>query len=161
MGNNQAPKWADLRPGYKQPEDKAGAGTIALAIIAAAIIIVAGIVGYIEYKEYRLTKELEATMKAWTQYQSPPAKKNNSRNGQTPERNKPKVTIDENGIPHVDMSEVEKATTDFITKTFSPHERRDRQRKERIQQEFANLCKFWTDQRPSEQRADKLETYCN
>jgi uncharacterized protein HemX len=50
--------WDDLKPGYKRPEDRAGAGSIAGAIILAAVIMVGGWVGYHEYKEYQVRQAL-------------------------------------------------------------------------------------------------------
>lgn len=60
-------EWDELNHEKTSPQSTP-AGTIAAAIIAAAIILVGGLIGYQEYKEYALKRDLEADLKALTDY---------------------------------------------------------------------------------------------
>lgn len=135
--------WDDLKPGYTRPEDQAGAGSIAGAIVVAALIIVGGWIGYQEYKEYAFKRDMEENLNAFMKgFNNAPMTR-----AKIPER-------------EIDITSHMAPVHDAINKAYSPHEVRDRKRKAKIRQEFANLCKFWTDQEASETRAQRIDTYC-
>ncbi|MEQ3681312.1 hypothetical protein [Alcanivorax sp.] len=64
--------WQDLDTTSKHDQNTP-AGTIAAAIVIAALIIVGGWIGYTEYKEYQLRQELNQLLNGISQIFHPPA----------------------------------------------------------------------------------------
>jgi len=64
--------WQDLDTTSKHDQNTP-AGTIAAAIVIAALIIVGGWIGYTEYKEYQLRQELNPLLNGISQIFHPPA----------------------------------------------------------------------------------------